>query len=170
MPGNVSAQAIDALLPQTQCTRCGYPACRAYAEAIASGEADLNQCPPGGEATRVFAFAQKLPDSAPVGAPKAGYKWHLASFEKAPFAHILSIKYDPYDAAFVAWYIGGFGLVGALIFVFFISHRRYWAAFEEKDGGGFDVIIAGEANRNQLAFSDKFKTVVEEITGRKKEV
>jgi electron transport complex protein RnfB len=39
---------IDALLPQTQCTRCGYPACLAYAEAIASGEADINQCPPGG--------------------------------------------------------------------------------------------------------------------------
>src|SRR4029434_9750400 len=41
---------IDALLPQTQCTRCGYPACRAYAEAIAIGEADFNQCPPGGAA------------------------------------------------------------------------------------------------------------------------
>lgn len=43
-------ERIDALLPQTQCTRCGYPACRAYAEAIASGDADLNQCPPGGAA------------------------------------------------------------------------------------------------------------------------
>jgi len=39
---------IDALLPQTQCTRCGYPACLAYAQAIARGEADINQCPPGG--------------------------------------------------------------------------------------------------------------------------
>ena len=42
------ADRIDALLPQTQCTRCGYPDCRAYAEAVASGEAPLNQCPPGG--------------------------------------------------------------------------------------------------------------------------
>jgi electron transport complex protein RnfB len=41
---------IDALLPQTQCTKCGYPSCRRYAEAIAAGEADINQCPPGGEA------------------------------------------------------------------------------------------------------------------------
>ena len=40
---------IDAALPQTQCTRCGYPDCAAYAEAIASGEAAINQCPPGGE-------------------------------------------------------------------------------------------------------------------------
>lgn len=40
--------AIDALLPQTQCTKCGYPGCRPYAEAIASGAAGINQCPPGG--------------------------------------------------------------------------------------------------------------------------
>jgi H+/Na+-translocating ferredoxin:NAD+ oxidoreductase subunit B len=40
---------LDAALPQTQCTRCGYPRCRAYAEAIARGDADVNQCPPGGE-------------------------------------------------------------------------------------------------------------------------
>jgi electron transport complex protein RnfB len=43
-------QRIDALLPQTQCTKCGYPACRPYAEAIARGEAEINQCPPGGDA------------------------------------------------------------------------------------------------------------------------
>ena len=42
---------IDALLPQTQCTRCGYPACRPYAQAVADGAAGLNQCPPGGAAT-----------------------------------------------------------------------------------------------------------------------
>jgi electron transport complex protein RnfB len=42
------ATAIDAALPQTQCTRCGFPDCRAYAEAVASGEAGINQCPPGG--------------------------------------------------------------------------------------------------------------------------
>ena len=40
--------AIDALLPQTQCTKCGYRGCRPYAEAIARGGADINQCPPGG--------------------------------------------------------------------------------------------------------------------------
>jgi electron transport complex protein RnfB len=41
---------IDAILPQTQCGQCSYPGCRPYAEAIAAGEADINQCPPGGEA------------------------------------------------------------------------------------------------------------------------
>src|SRR6056297_4214577 len=44
------ADRINAVLPQTQCAQCGYPGCRPYAEAIARGEADINQCPPGGEA------------------------------------------------------------------------------------------------------------------------
>ncbi len=42
---------VDALLPQTQCTRCGYAGCLPYAEAIVRGEAQINQCPPGGAAT-----------------------------------------------------------------------------------------------------------------------
>lgn len=50
---------IDALLPQTQCTRCGYPGCRPYAAAIAGGEAQINQCPPGGSAT-IHALADLL--------------------------------------------------------------------------------------------------------------
>lgn len=45
------AARIDDLLPQTQCTRCGYSGCKPYAAAIASGEAQINQCPPGGSAT-----------------------------------------------------------------------------------------------------------------------
>jgi electron transport complex protein RnfB len=44
------ADRIDALLPQTQCEQCGYHGCRPYAEAIARGEASINQCPPGGAA------------------------------------------------------------------------------------------------------------------------
>lgn len=43
-------ERINALLPQTQCGQCHYPGCGPYAEAIARGEADINQCPPGGEA------------------------------------------------------------------------------------------------------------------------
>lgn len=45
------ADRIDALLPQTQCRRCTFEGCRPYAEAIAQGAADINQCPPGGERT-----------------------------------------------------------------------------------------------------------------------
>ncbi|MEY4765543.1 MAG: hypothetical protein RI907_2216 [Pseudomonadota bacterium] len=43
------AQAINDLLPQTQCTRCGFPDCASYAQAISLGEAAINQCPPGGD-------------------------------------------------------------------------------------------------------------------------
>jgi len=45
------ADRIDALLPQTQCRRCGYDACRPYADAIAAGNAEINRCPPGGQST-----------------------------------------------------------------------------------------------------------------------
>ena len=48
--GDPVADKIDAILPQTQCGQCSYAGCRPYAEAIAKGEADINQCPPGGEA------------------------------------------------------------------------------------------------------------------------
>jgi electron transport complex protein RnfB len=44
------ADRIDAILPQTQCEQCGYHGCRPYAEAIARGDARINQCPPGGAA------------------------------------------------------------------------------------------------------------------------
>jgi electron transport complex protein RnfB len=46
----VDATEIDALLPQTQCTRCGYAGCLPYAQALAAGGAAINQCPPGGAA------------------------------------------------------------------------------------------------------------------------
>lgn len=45
------ADTLDALLPQTQCQRCGYPDCRSYAEAIARRETGIDRCPPGGEST-----------------------------------------------------------------------------------------------------------------------
>jgi electron transport complex protein RnfB len=55
----LTADAIDALLPQTQCRRCRYDSCRAYAEAVAAGQAPINRCPPGGDAT-VAALADLL--------------------------------------------------------------------------------------------------------------
>lgn len=54
-----SVEAINALLPQTQCRRCGYTGCRPYAEAIATGSAPINRCPPGG-ATGIARLASLL--------------------------------------------------------------------------------------------------------------
>ncbi|PXW98527.1 electron transport complex protein RnfB [Sphaerotilus hippei] len=44
-----TVEQIDQLLPQTQCTRCGYPDCRSYAQAIAQQRTEINRCPPGGQ-------------------------------------------------------------------------------------------------------------------------
>jgi electron transport complex protein RnfB len=49
--GDPVVDKIDALLPQTQCAQCGFPGCRPYAQAILNEGADINRCPPGGEAT-----------------------------------------------------------------------------------------------------------------------
>lgn len=57
--GDPVVDRIDALLPQTQCGQCTFAGCRPYAEAIAKGEADINQCPPGGEVT-IHALADLL--------------------------------------------------------------------------------------------------------------
>lgn len=48
--GDGTVDRIDALLPQTQCTRCGYDGCRPYAQALADAQAAINRCPPGGSA------------------------------------------------------------------------------------------------------------------------
>jgi len=58
------ADAIDALLPQTQCGQCNYAGCRPYAEAIAAGSAPINQCPPGG--TEVIAELAALLNVEPI--------------------------------------------------------------------------------------------------------
>ena len=47
--GRTVIDQINAILPQTQCGQCGFKGCRPYAQAIASGAADINQCPPGGD-------------------------------------------------------------------------------------------------------------------------
>ena len=65
------ANTIDALLPQTQCGRCGYDACRPYAQALAAGECDLNRCPPGGERT-IAALAALLGRPARLLDPECG--------------------------------------------------------------------------------------------------
>jgi len=66
------ARRLDALLPQTQCTKCGYEGCRPYAQAMAAGTADLNQCPPGGEPT-IAALAAALGRAPKPLDPRNGF-------------------------------------------------------------------------------------------------
>ena len=64
---DASVPAFDACLPQTQCRRCGYADCQAYAEALAAGEAGIDRCPPGGEATRAALLALVRANGSAVG-------------------------------------------------------------------------------------------------------
>jgi electron transport complex protein RnfB len=48
-PMTALVERLDRLLPQTQCGQCGFAGCRPYAEAMASGDADVDRCPPGGD-------------------------------------------------------------------------------------------------------------------------
>ncbi len=123
----------------------------------------LNVTPPGGQRTRVFAFGSAIAENIPVGAPKLGYKWRMTSFEKSPLAHVLSIKYDPFSGAFIAWYFGGFGLIASLIFVFFFSHRRVWALIRPAEAGGAEVVLGGHTNRNPVGFETRFRKLVADV-------
>ncbi len=123
----------------------------------------LDVTPAGGERTRVFAMPASIADNIPMGKSKLGYKWRLAQFEKSPMAHVLAIKYDPFNASIIAWYVGGFGLVGSLMFVFFFSHRRVWAHVAEGKDGKIEIVLGGDANRNQIPFEDKFKKIADSI-------
>lgn len=72
-PSSLVEQILDAL-PQTQCQRCGYPDCEQYARAAASGEAEINQCPPGGQegVARLAAITgrRELPLNPAFGQPQ----------------------------------------------------------------------------------------------------
>lgn len=94
------ADQIDALLPQTQCGQCTYAGCRPYAEAIAAGEADINQCPPGGEAT-IHALADLLGvEAKPLNDEHGEHKEKMVAVidEKTCIGCTLCIQACPVDA------------------------------------------------------------------------
>jgi electron transport complex protein RnfB len=94
------ADRIDALLPQTQCARCGHPGCRPYAEAIAAGAVPINRCAPGGETT-IAALAALLDVPPPPPDPAFGASEPLALAridEAACIGCTLCIRACPVDA------------------------------------------------------------------------
>lgn len=98
--GDPVVDQIDGLLPQTQCGQCSYAGCRPYAEAIAAGDADINQCPPGGEAT-IQALADLLDREAKPLNPENGIetKKQVAVIdEKDCIGCTLCIRACPVDA------------------------------------------------------------------------
>ncbi len=93
-------KAIDEWLPQTQCTQCTYPRCHDYAVALADGEADINQCPPGGNVT-VKGLAALLDKPAKPVDPKFGVhkpKQVAVIDEDICIGCVMCIKACPTDA------------------------------------------------------------------------
>jgi H+/Na+-translocating ferredoxin:NAD+ oxidoreductase subunit B len=92
---------IDALLPQTQCGQCTFPGCRPYAQAIADGDVDINQCPPGGEST-IIALADLLGLEAKPLNPENGSEEPLKTVavidEETCIGCTLCIQACPVDA------------------------------------------------------------------------
>ena len=79
-------------------------------------------------------------------APADGYTLLMSTLAHNVNAIIAAdkIKYDPFNGAFIAWYFGGFGLIGALAFVFFFSHRRIWAHVEKDENRKVQVVLAAD--------------------------
>lgn len=98
--GDPLVDKIDAILPQTQCGQCGYPGCRPYATAIAAGDADINQCPPGGEAG-ILALADLLGrDPKPLNPDNGRVKEKMVAIIDEPrcIGCTLCIQACPVDA------------------------------------------------------------------------
>lgn len=91
---------VDSILPQTQCGQCGFAGCRPYAEAITSGEADINRCPPGGE-TVILALADLLGvDPKPLDEEVGEEKTKMVAFIDEPICIgcTLCLQACPVDA------------------------------------------------------------------------
>ncbi len=107
-------------------------------------------------------FVDKATDENPLLI--AGHKVVLRDFEKVGTAHILAVQYDP---GRIPFYVGSTILVGALLFVFFLSHQRVWAVIEP-GGEGSKVYFGGNTNRNRPAFESRFNSLVESVTGEER--
>jgi len=83
------AERIDALLPQTQCRRCGFDGCRPYAEALARGESALNRCPPGGRDV----IAQLAVLLAQLGEAESAL-WRLLAEQRKTQKRVNALKYN----------------------------------------------------------------------------
>lgn len=115
---------------------------------------------PGNPPQTAYAFGSQMANLPIAKKPVAGYTYQLVDFEKAPDRHILAIQRDPGTNVV---YVGFVLLFITLVAVFFFSHQRVWAAIEKTTDGKFDVTLAGNVNRNQNAFNEKFTRFMESL-------
>jgi cytochrome c biogenesis protein len=120
----------------------------------------LQVVPPGGSVQTAYAFGPQMANIPIAGKPVAGYTYRLSDFEKVSDRHILSVQRDPGSNVV---YVGFILLFFTLVAVFFFSHQRVWVAMEKKGNGEHSIITAGNTNRNQNAFDDKFRRFADEL-------
>ena len=120
----------------------------------------LQVTPPNAAPEPAYAFGAQMADIPAAKKAVAGYTYQLVDFEKVSDQHILAVQYDP--GANVV-YIGFALLFLTLVAVFFFSHQRVWAAVEETSQNNFNVVLGGNANRNQNAFDEKFKRFIKNL-------
>lgn len=118
---------------------------------------------PGGSVQTAYAFGPQMANIPVAGKPVAGYTYRLTGFEKVSDRHILSVQRDPGSNVV---YVGFVLLFLTLVAVFFFSHQRVWVVIDEQEGAGVQsVTAAGNTNRNQNAFEDKFRRFLSELSG-----
>ena len=115
---------------------------------------------PGQPPETAYAFGPQMANMPIASKPVAGYTYQLTDFERASDQHILSIQRDPGSNVV---YVGFVLLFLTLVSVFFFSHQRIWAAIGKTDDGKLDIIFAGNANRNQNAFDEKFGRFISKL-------
>ena len=120
----------------------------------------LQVVPPGGTVQTAYAFGPQMANIPIAGKPVAGYTYRLTDFEKVSDRHILSVQRDPGSNVV---YVGFILLFLTLVGVFFFSHQRVWVAIDKNENGENSIIAAGNTNRNQNAFDEKFHRFVDEL-------
>ncbi len=109
---------------------------------------------PGQPPQTAYAFGPEMANMPVASKPVAGYTYQLVDFERVSDQHVLSVQHDPGSNVV---YVGFVLLFLTLVAVFFFSHQRVWAAIGKTEDGRLEIVLAGNANRNQNAFDEKFK-------------
>lgn len=121
----------------------------------------LQVTPPGGTVQTAYAFGPQAGNFPAASKPVAGYTFRLSGFEKAADKHVLSLQRDP--GANVV-YAGFLLLFITLAAVFFFSHQRVWVVIQRISPGEYRITAAGNTNRNQSGFDDKFRRFVSRLS------
>ena len=109
---------------------------------------------PGQSPQTAYAFGPQMANMPVASKPVAGYTYQLVDFERVSDQHVLSVQRDPGSNVV---YVGFVLLFLTLVAVFFFSHQRVWAAIGKTDDGRLEIVFAGNSNRNQNAFDEKFR-------------